>query len=94
MSQPDPLPDRLYHYTDAGGLYGILKDKNLWATHAAYLNDSREFLYGMDLIEAELEKLASPPPIEVQTRPVPTLSDLIAAMPMATSLGLQQQFRC
>jgi hypothetical protein len=36
----------LYHYTDASGLMGILKNGSLWATNAGYLNDSLEFEAG------------------------------------------------
>lgn len=43
---PDDLPDHLYHYTDGGGLVGILDSATLWATHVGYLNDSREVLHG------------------------------------------------
>jgi hypothetical protein len=39
----DDLPEDLYHYTDAGGLHGILENNTLWTTHAAYVNDSQEF---------------------------------------------------
>ena len=37
-----PAPDRLFHYTDAPGLIGILTDKCFWATETSYLNDKRE----------------------------------------------------
>lgn len=33
---------RLYHYTTAIGLDGILKSQQLWATHISYLNDYEE----------------------------------------------------
>jgi hypothetical protein len=36
----DDLPQELYHYTDAGGLHGILNNNSVWPTHAVYLNDS------------------------------------------------------
>ena len=32
----------LFHYTNAAGLAGIIKNQTLWATHYAYLNDSEE----------------------------------------------------
>jgi hypothetical protein len=44
----DELPKHLYHYTGAGGLYGILTSKVVWATHIAYLNDMREAFYGAE----------------------------------------------
>ncbi len=41
-----PPPELLYHYTNGVGLMGILgglgRPPQLWATHAAYLNDPRE----------------------------------------------------
>lgn len=41
----------LYHYTDAKGLYGILKSKTLWASSYQFLNDATEFEYAFDLIK-------------------------------------------
>lgn len=38
----------LYHYTTPEGLLGILNSGQLWATHPAYLNDSRELEYGLE----------------------------------------------
>lgn len=35
----------LFHYTNATGLVGIIKNHTLWATHYAYLNDSEEIGY-------------------------------------------------
>lgn len=34
---------KLFHYTTATGLEGILRSRTLWATHFAYLNDTSEF---------------------------------------------------
>jgi hypothetical protein len=39
-----PHPGRVfYHYTDAAGLIGILKNRELWATNILHLNDASEF---------------------------------------------------
>lgn len=35
-------PVTLYHYTNVGGLFGILRSNVLWATHYEYLNDPSE----------------------------------------------------
>jgi hypothetical protein len=48
MPQSEP-PEVLYHYTSAEGLSGILKDKLVRATVATYLNDSREYVHGVDI---------------------------------------------
>ena len=51
------LPEDLYHYTDGGGLLGILDNCTLWATHAAYLNDAEETVYGLENVVRELKRL-------------------------------------
>jgi Protein of unknown function (DUF2971) len=58
------LPKLLYHYTDSAGLIGILDTQELWATHADYLNDSREMQYGRDLIVSELDSARNNAPTE------------------------------
>lgn len=42
------IKDRLFHYTSAEGLYGILQSGCLWATHFKFLNDSNEFFAARD----------------------------------------------
>ena len=54
--EDDDLPEHLYHYTNAGGLHGILESNSLYATHAAYLNDWQELLYGMQMALDELKE--------------------------------------
>lgn len=41
---PDPatMPDILYHYTNGGGLHGMLSSNSIWLTHYRYLNDTSE----------------------------------------------------
>ncbi len=45
----EPLPNFVYHYTDVGGLIGILSSKRLWATDYRFLNDSSELEYTTDV---------------------------------------------
>ena len=40
----------LYHYTTIGGLQGILDSGCLYGTHVAFMNDSKEFDYGIGVI--------------------------------------------
>lgn len=42
----------LYHYTGIGALLGIVQHKCVWASHAYYLNDSREILHACDVLKA------------------------------------------
>jgi Protein of unknown function (DUF2971) len=57
-------PPVLYHFTSAEGAVGILKDKVLWASRAASLNDASEIRYGIDrtmnYLRQRLETEASP----------------------------------
>lgn len=41
----------LYHYTGIGGLLGIVETRKIWASHAYYLNDSREILHACDVLK-------------------------------------------
>lgn len=43
-------PARLFHYTTPGGLIGILKTKELWATGVDHLNDSSEIDYCIEWV--------------------------------------------
>ncbi|HNP31315.1 MAG TPA: DUF2971 domain-containing protein [Nitrospirales bacterium] len=40
----------LYHYTGIGGLQGIVETRKLWASHAYYLNDSKELLHACEVL--------------------------------------------
>jgi hypothetical protein len=56
LSETPPL--HLYHYTDQKGLLGIVKkpDRQIWATHHQYLNDTQEFVHAKGVIRDEIEK--------------------------------------
>jgi len=49
-------PKTLYHYTTQKGLLGIVKDKEIFATHNQYLNDRREFVHAVNLCREEIEQ--------------------------------------
>jgi hypothetical protein len=48
------LPDVLWHYTDAGGLLGIVRGGYLRATHLAFMNDAKEYMHGNELLLGEV----------------------------------------
>jgi Protein of unknown function (DUF2971) len=50
----------LYHYTNEQGLYGILKEQCLWATHYKFLNDSTE----IELSKDKLRQIVYPCTLE------------------------------
>ena len=47
-------PDALYHYTTQAGFLGIVKNKEIWATHTQYLNDRREYLHALRIVREEI----------------------------------------
>jgi hypothetical protein len=52
--------ERIFHFTDAIGLYGILQSKCLWATHFQFLNDRNEIVYARDFLTQWLCKHIHP----------------------------------
>ena len=51
-------PELIYHYTDPAGLQGVIKDKCLRAGDVWFMNDTREALYGLEVIERAVDALA------------------------------------
>lgn len=49
-------PNVLYHYTSAEGLLGIVESGLLHFTHAFFMNDQSELLYGRDLVVDVLQR--------------------------------------
>jgi hypothetical protein len=75
------FPPKLYHYTDVGGLLGIIQSHTLWATHVDHLNDSSEVQYARRLVIgmlAEMESEAADIPRAILARARETF-DLVAA---------------
>lgn len=48
-------PDALYHYTTQSGFLGIVKNKEIWATHTQYLNDQSEYLHALGIVREEID---------------------------------------
>lgn len=44
----------LYHYTGIGALLGLVQSESIWASHAYYLNDSREILHACEVLKSVL----------------------------------------
>lgn len=55
----------LHHYTNAEGLYGILKSNKMRATNTRYLNDPQELKYATEMVKEILE---SNSPLETETK--------------------------
>jgi hypothetical protein len=61
-------PGLLWHYTDAGGLMGILEHESLWATQTSFLNDSTELAHGIHLATKTLASYSARQVKEVTAR--------------------------
>lgn len=51
---------RLFHYTNAAGLLGILRSSKLWATDPRFLNDAQETVYARELFTSTLASIPNP----------------------------------
>lgn len=80
LKPSDFMPGRLYHYTSADGIYGIVSSGVLRATNFCYLNDSTEIQYGRRIAQTvmreHLKSAQSSTHIEVLTRAEKTLEDI------------------
>lgn len=54
----EPVTGPLWHYTNADGVKGIVTTDRLWATDTAFLNDSAELVYGLDLALGAVREIA------------------------------------
>lgn len=62
----EPGPNELYHYTSHEGLIGIVKNKELWASKAIFMNDAADFNLALTLARAEIARQNLPPDIREQ----------------------------
>lgn len=46
-----PSEGVLYHYTSFDGIFGIARERAIWATESTYLTDASEFRFGLDLLK-------------------------------------------
>ncbi|WP_231511363.1 hypothetical protein [Arthrobacter sp. UNC362MFTsu5.1] len=60
--EPKPTEGLVWHYTSPEGLAGILQNNVLWATSAAFLNDTHEFTSGTRHLRRQLRKLSGNDP--------------------------------
>jgi hypothetical protein len=51
-----PSDGVLFHYTSLQGLFGMARTRSMWATHYRFLNDSGEFMFGLELLEAAVQQ--------------------------------------
>ena len=49
------IPLQLYHYTTKEGFLGIIKNKQLWASHILYQNDYSEFNLALNILRETID---------------------------------------
>jgi hypothetical protein len=74
--QPTPN-NKLFHYTTADGVLGIIGKNEIWATSAYYLNDSAEITYGYGVLKEALQTWIASRPITDESLAVGTARDLL-----------------
>ncbi len=55
----DAAPERLYHYTNADGVLGIVTRCELFASDLRFLNDARELTFARDIVVSRLNEAAA-----------------------------------
>lgn len=53
------MEDKIYHYTDVFGLFGVLESQQIYATHFGYLNDPLELNYAKNKFEQHIGRAVS-----------------------------------
>lgn len=58
----------LFHYTNQEGFLGIIKNKEIWASHTQYLNDQKEYIHAIDLVKDVIDNVKQNYPSELEQR--------------------------
>lgn len=69
---------RVHHYTDLGGLNGIISNQDLWLTHARFSNDDEEMTHGQGIAREVIEARLSGRPKAGERACLDRLSDTLA----------------
>ncbi len=59
LSQGEPLPAVVYHYTSAPAFYGILQERCIWATDCRQLGDPKEGRYADEMFADVVERAST-----------------------------------
>lgn len=76
---PDKNP-QVFHYTSIAGFSGIIESGTLRGTHTAFMNDSSEYIHGLELVADCLSKLVSETMSESQKLFYSTLSKELSGL--------------
>lgn len=75
--------ENVYHYTDIAGFISIMQNRELWASHIAFMNDKTEYLHGKEIFKNRIEqKLATVSDPEKQV-----LQDVLESLNAEISAG-------
>jgi hypothetical protein len=77
----DAITAPLFHYTDRGGLNGIITNGQFWFTHYQHLNDDKEITFGMEIANAVLAEFGA------RWRRAEIFSDVVADLFSADNLN-------
>jgi len=57
-----PAPPLLYHYSNQSGLLGIVRSKEIWASHTQFLNDQEEYRHAVSIARRLIQQMHVIPP--------------------------------
>jgi hypothetical protein len=77
LDASDDVPEALWHYTDAAGALGILRDRALWATHAFFMNDASELRTAYPLLKEALDNARGRAPDNQLLRTLATVLQML-----------------
>ena len=90
----DSIPsDLLWHYTNVGGVKGILDSSSLWSTDAQFLNDDAELVAGIPIVTNYLRSGAASLPADDDRQRL--ISSIVKMLQDQTRIGgFSQNFMC
>lgn len=59
ISKRNNIPENIFHYTDVSGLFSILSNNTIRLSHLYYLNDSKEYKYGLEIVNRVIDEALS-----------------------------------
>lgn len=57
LKKENPRVDCIYHYTSLSGLISIVENQSIYCSNINFLNDKKEYKYGVEIILSVVEKL-------------------------------------
>lgn len=74
----------LFHYTDFGGLKGIIENQHLFATNSSFLNDRKEYSYGVGIFNDSALNIKKSSTSTIEKKLIDSFLELISEKNIST----------